>query len=257
MLRSKAVKWVVLSATVFSLAACGAAGDNNDTTEEQGMSPNAVERYDIRRSRNMQGDRDFGLLGSDRKGISPWQYRDQGFGIRENTRLVGVHTNTNARVGRKIADQLEMLDEVKQADVIVTDRNAYVALVLRKGKVVKPQGMSTRSNFDGDRFVELETHSYGGSRLDWGENDFDRHFKENVIRTVKSLSPRTSHVFVTANPEQVERMKRFIGKLEQGSPARSIIQQFNQTADSIFPIDPRTGDNDLTPGLQADRSDWE
>ncbi|GIQ68542.1 hypothetical protein DUZ99_00130 [Xylanibacillus composti] len=257
MLKSNALKLAVMSALVFSLAACGSASDRDDTTEDQGMSPNAVERYEIRRFRNLQGDRDFGLLGESRKDLSPWQYRDRGFGMRENTRLIGGHSNTNVRLGRTIADQLEMLDAVQEADVILTDRNAYVTLVLRDGLATRPRGFSTRSNFDGDRFVEMETHSYGGSKLNWGENDLAGGLKENVMRTVMSLSPRTSHVFVTANPEHLESMKRFIKELELGRPARSIIHDFNEAADRIFPIDPRTGDNDLTPGLQADRSDWD
>ncbi len=250
------VKLVVLSAVVLTLGACGAASNSNNHSEEQGMSPNAVERYDIHRTKNMQGDRDFGLLGADRRDISPWQYRDRGFGMRENTRLLGIHTNTHVQLGRSIADQLEVLDEVKEADVILTDRNAYVALVLHNGQAVRPRGFSTRSNFDGDRFVELDTHSYGGSRLNWGENDLAGSFKKNVIRTVQSLSPRTNHVFVTANPDNVQQMKQIIRELDRGGSARSIIDDFNEAADRIFPVDPLTGDNDLTPGLEADRSDW-
>ncbi|MED1738459.1 YhcN/YlaJ family sporulation lipoprotein [Bacillus swezeyi] len=109
--------------------------------------------------------------------------------------------NNNMEVADKAADKVAELKEVRNANVIVTENNAYVAVVL-KGN---PKGEVT-----GD-------------------------LKKKISNKVKEADKDINNVFVSANPDFVDRMRNYGDRIQNGEPIEGIFEEFGETINRIFP----------------------
>ncbi|TYS38926.1 YhcN/YlaJ family sporulation lipoprotein [Bacillus swezeyi] len=109
--------------------------------------------------------------------------------------------NNNMEVADKAADKVAELKEVRNANVIVTENNAYVAVML-KGN---PKGEVT--------------------------NDL----KKKISNKVKEADKDINNVFVSANPDFVDRMRNYGDRIQNGEPIEGIFEEFGETINRIFP----------------------
>ncbi|KUL15624.1 Lipoprotein YhcN [Bacillus paralicheniformis] len=109
--------------------------------------------------------------------------------------------DNNMEVADKAADKVAELKEVNHANVIVTNRNAYVAVVL-KGN---PKG------------------------------DVTNELKEKISKKVKDTDNNINNVFVSANPDFVDRMRNYGDRIQNGEPIQGIFDEFGETINRIFP----------------------
>ncbi|QBP40312.1 YhcN/YlaJ family sporulation lipoprotein [Paenisporosarcina antarctica] len=97
------------------------------------------------------------------------------------------------------ADKVVELDEVDSATVIITNNNAYVGAVL-----------------------ENETE------------DMDQ-IQEKIKEQVEATNANVNNVYVSVNPDFVERMTDYGNKIDEGKPVAGLFEEFNETVQRIFP----------------------
>ncbi|ANB57257.1 lipoprotein yhcN [Anoxybacillus sp. B7M1] len=112
-----------------------------------------------------------------------------------------TNQETRMEVAQTAADRVADLKEVSDANVIVANRTAYVAVILSnhlKGKMTK---------------------------------DVER----KIANTVKQTDPKIDNVFVSTNPDFVERMADYSQKLQQGRPVSGLFEEFSEMVRRVFP----------------------
>ncbi|TKH11459.1 YhcN/YlaJ family sporulation lipoprotein [Peribacillus simplex] len=105
------------------------------------------------------------------------------------------------RVSEDISNRVEALKEVSNANVIVTENNAYVGAVLKDG----------------------------------GEKDISNDLKERVADAVRGADPSVDQVYVSANPDFVQRMDGYANDIENGKPVEGFAEEFRELVTRIFP----------------------
>ena len=109
--------------------------------------------------------------------------------------------DNNMEVADKAADKVAELKEIRSANVITTNRNAYVAVVL-KGN---PKGNVTNE------------------------------LKEKISKKVKETDNNINNVFVSANPDFVDRMTNYGDRIQNGEPIEGLFEEFGETINRVFP----------------------
>ncbi len=142
--------------------------------------------------------------GRDDNNIRNVQYRQDDVDIRDdrngNNDFDRNNDNeTRMEVADKAADQITELDEVRT--VIVTNRNAYAAVVLRDGT----KGEVTDS------------------------------LEKKIADKVRATDPDIRNVFVSSNPDFNERMTDYGERINEGDPIDGLFEEFNETVRRIFP----------------------
>lgn len=97
------------------------------------------------------------------------------------------------------AAKIAELNSVKQANVLVTKRNAYVAAVL--------------------------------------ENDqqLTRDIEDQIANQVRATDPNIQNVYVSTNPDMMDRFNTYVLDVQQGRPVAGFVEQFNEIVYRIFP----------------------
>ncbi|MBG9587482.1 YhcN/YlaJ family sporulation lipoprotein [Cytobacillus firmus] len=119
----------------------------------------------------------------------------------ENVANRNKNNDTRMQVADEAQDKIENISEVRRANVIVTNRNAYVAVV-------------------------LDDNSKGEVRKD---------LEDQISDEVKSTDDNIRNVFVSSNPDFVERMGDYGDKIQSGKPIRGLFEEFNETVQRVFP----------------------
>lgn len=109
--------------------------------------------------------------------------------------------NTRMDVADEAADKVTDLKEVEDATVIVTENNAYVAAQLGGG--------------EGDK-LSKET-------------------EKKIADAVRNTDPEINDVFVSTNPDFIDRMQGYTDEIEKGNPVSGFVKEFNETIRRIFP----------------------
>jgi spore cortex protein len=90
---------------------------------------------------------------------------------------------------------------VKRAYVIVTDNTAYVAAELE-------------NNFEGKLTREVENR---------------------IADVVRKTDASIDNVYVSTNPDFINRMNNFVNDIGEGRPIRGLLDEFTETVRRIFP----------------------
>ncbi|MGG4264578.1 YhcN/YlaJ family sporulation lipoprotein [Peribacillus simplex] len=122
---------------------------------------------------------------------------------RRNTNNDNVNNNAtnDMRVSDDISNRVEALKEVKDARVIVTDDNAYVGAVLTDG----------------------------------GDKDVSNDLKKRIADAVRGADPSVDHVYVSTNPDFVQRMHNYANDIKNGKPVAGFADEFRDLVTRIFP----------------------
>lgn len=123
----------------------------------------------------------------------------------------GTETNTDKNGGNETklevaedaASRVVELDEVDSATVIVTDNNAYAAVVL------------------GDN------HN--------AEEDLTDELEDKIAEKVRGADTDIENVYVSLNPDFVERMTDYRTKINDGEPVEGLFEEFTESVKRVFP----------------------
>ncbi|WP_027087903.1 YhcN/YlaJ family sporulation lipoprotein [Cohnella panacarvi] len=127
---------------------------------------------------------------------------------RNNNNVIGLHGNSHMQMSDAIANHLAAMPEIDAAYVVMTDRNAYVAV--------------TQNNKGGG-------HVHG--------TGLSNSLKTKIADNVKSMSTSTQNVYVSANPDFASRMRNFAEETRQGHPIQGFLSEFNALVERIFPAE--------------------
>ncbi|PUB16586.1 YhcN/YlaJ family sporulation lipoprotein [Paenisporosarcina sp. OV554] len=114
----------------------------------------------------------------------------------------------NLELAQDASAKIDELEEVDSSTVIVTENNAYVAIVLNK-------------NPDGSEIAE------GSKELE--------QIEDKIGEKVKEVNADVDNVYVSINPDFVSRMDEYRKKVEQGKPVEGLFEEFGELTQRIFP----------------------
>ncbi|PEZ02730.1 sporulation protein [Bacillus sp. AFS018417] len=130
------------------------------------------------------------------------RYEGNNAGIQnDRNNRINDNNQTRLEVANKAADRIAELDEVDQANVIVTNNNAYVAVVLKNG-------------VQGNITDQLE---------------------KKIADQVRATDPDIRNVFVSSNPDFANRMRDYAEKIKRGEPVEGLVEEFNEAVKRVFP----------------------
>ncbi|MEB3100419.1 YhcN/YlaJ family sporulation lipoprotein [Ferviditalea candida] len=191
---------------------------------------------------------------------------------RRGTNYTTMHNNTRMEMSQAIADRIARMPEVDSAYVLLTDKNAYVAVVLdnarvgNRNNVTNINGMRTpdrtgvinRNRARGlTGYTGLTDNRINGGGAGAGVGNLvsprdgitgnrdtiygrttdtvTNGLKNKISQQVKAVKPDIRNVFVSANPEFVNRMTGYAQRFRNGQPLRGMILEFNTMVERIFP----------------------
>ena len=128
--------------------------------------------------------------------------RDVGFqpdGDENNN--VDNNNQSRLEVADKAADRIAKLNEVDTANVIVTNRKAYVAVVLKN-----------------------EANEEVPDRL-----------KKKISDQVKATDKDIRNVYVSSDPDFVNRMEGYGNQINEGTTRNGLFEDFTETVKRVFP----------------------
>jgi spore cortex protein len=220
---AKKMKWKTLMVTAtlstMLLAACGTDNANDTAMRNQdntlrnvNYNPNNNNGYP--NSNNNYGypnGNDNVMNGADRNNNRDHiTNRNNNDGInvnnRNNNRMNVNNRNDNQNrmaVADKAADKIVSMREVDQANVIVTDNNAYVA-------------------------AKLANHN--GNRL-------EKDIENKISDVVKSTDQNIDNVYVSVNPDFYERTTSYANDIRNGRPIAGFFDEFNTLVRRVFPTE--------------------
>ena len=129
------------------------------------------------------------------------QVKQQGVGMQQAQNLPqGTPIDNRVQIAKQAADRITRINGVKAANVLVTRSNAYVAAVVNTN-----QGQLT-SNLE-----------------------------HQIAQQVRATDPSIQNVYVSTNPEFVNRVNKYVADVGQGRPVSGFVEEFTVMVNRIFP----------------------
>lgn len=108
--------------------------------------------------------------------------------------------NQNLDVADDVAEKVAAMEEVDRANVLVTNRNAYVAVMLND------------------------------------ENDnLTNKVEKKIAKQVRDINKNIDNVYVSENPNFYDRMQGYGNDIREGRPISGFFDEFTETVQRIFP----------------------
>ncbi|WP_438448870.1 YhcN/YlaJ family sporulation lipoprotein [Gorillibacterium sp. sgz5001074] len=161
-----------------------------------------------------------------------------------------MHRNTKLAYDEKLSAAVSDVPGVAQGYVLVTDSNAYVALMTDHTATGTSGGQASRyeTNNTGtqDGFYDNRTGSNTVPDPDWiasGTNswgtvrdheDLSHPFKQTVALKVRELKPDVKDVFISANRDFINQVNKLSQEQWMGRSLDPFVQQFNAMCDQVF-----------------------
>lgn len=158
---------------IFSLAACA---NNNDTNNGNGTNDQTNTSDHTTTGESATGSDDV-----------------------NNNDMTNDNGKSKVEVADDAADKIAALDGVDSANVLVTNNNAYVGVVLNEG-------------------VE--------------END---EMKNKIADEVRSVHSEFNNVYVSFNPDVADRFTEYGDQIRSGEPVEGFFEEVMTSIDRMFP----------------------
>jgi YhcN/YlaJ family sporulation lipoprotein len=138
-----------------------------------------------------------GQQGNNNVGQTDVGYRHVGYNTINNR----TDQDVRIQVANEAANRVIKLEEVRQANVIVTNQNAYVSVMLNDN----PKG------------------------------DLTKDIEAKIAREVKATDDHIDNVFVSTNPDFLDRMNDYGYRIQQGEPVQGLFDEFSELVRRVFP----------------------
>ncbi|QFT89186.1 Lipoprotein YhcN precursor [Bacillus sp. THAF10] len=148
---------------------------------------NNVDNYGADNNQNDALNVNYDNMGRYNRNMNPTRVND-----RNEARLA---------VADEACDKITALNDVESCNIIVTNRNAYVAAVL-----------------EGNESTELS-----------------KEIEDKIANQVRKSDPDIRNVYVSVNPEFVDRMDGYANDIRRGRPVGGFFDEFTQFVERIFP----------------------
>jgi YhcN/YlaJ family sporulation lipoprotein len=111
-----------------------------------------------------------------------------------------TNVDNRIQIADQAAEKIVKVKGVRQANVLVTQRNAYVAAV-----------------------------------VDANQGQLSPETEAQIAKQVRATDPNIQNVYVSTNPEFVDRVNRYVTDIGQGRPVAGFFEEFNEMVQRIFP----------------------
>ena len=120
--------------------------------------------------------------------------------VDEKVSIPSTH-DTKVETADEAADKITELTDVDSATVLVTNHNAYVAVVLK----------------------------------DTTMKEATKELEDKIAEEVRSSNSAIENVYVSLNPDFVERMTGYREKVNAGEPVEGFFDEFSEAMKRVFP----------------------
>lgn len=207
------MKWRALLTVSFllSLLLSGCGTENNSTDDTALQSQDDYELRSVRYNTNDSiglNTNAYDTANNDNN-YNAATNRDVDDNARANqddrtNNIRNVNNNENRMdVADKAADKIVEMREVDQANVIVTNNNAYVAAKL----------------------------------TDNASNKLSKNVEKKISDLVKSTNRDIDHVYVSVNPDFYNRTTSYVNDIRDGRPIEGFFDEFSTLVRRVFPTE--------------------
>lgn len=231
----KWVHYLLVFVFILALTGCGKGGTG------AGMSANSDHSGYDRDSRNNENPT-LGVKNRPDSGVTGLNLEAGKPSGRVQLDSNNPHSSETMRFDPTIEQELSKIEGVESARVILTEVNAYVAVVLKgvqhpdQGKVApyshQIDNKSGRGLFGSDLGLQMNWNDQGGLTM---------NVRDEIIRKTLSLAPpQIQKVYVTANPNFAARVQFYSEEEKRAGNLLNYKNEFNTLVQHAFPADANT-----------------
>jgi YhcN/YlaJ family sporulation lipoprotein len=157
------------------------------------------------------------------------------------------HDNKQLTYSKVLSDRVNDVNGVNTAIVMVTDHNAYVAILI-DNTAASTKGNSRETNNQGTNTGIYnpnapDTDYMQPNSLNTGVNNYEtainhdllaHRFKQRIAEKVRSLQPHLMDVYISANRGFVNEMNNYAQESWKGNSLAPYIPKFNQLVTKVF-----------------------
>ena len=140
---------------------------------------------------------------------------------------------TKLEVAKDAADRITELEGVKSASVIVTDRNAYAAVVLEGDHTVN--NADNKDNVNNNDNTAADKNNGTNNDLNNADHVLSPDLENKIAEKVREANDNIQNVYVSLNPEFVERMTGYVERINKGEPVQGFFGEFTESIQRVFP----------------------
>lgn len=185
--------------------------------------------------------------GSTRDDLSPEQ--NKGYSPGASTRSVESHDNTKLEFSQSISREVEALNGVNSAIVMLTDRNIYCAIMIDGTAAGTTGGSGKRKETNNSgtslgRYNPFTFNQYADPNdLATGINNYEtvedpdglsRNFTGTIADTIRRSAPAGRNIYVTANRDFINQLNSYAQESWSGRPLDTYVDEFNRSAELLF-----------------------
>ncbi|MGD6843943.1 YhcN/YlaJ family sporulation lipoprotein [Bacillus infantis] len=97
------------------------------------------------------------------------------------------------------------------------------------------QKVEAMKEVDNAVVITAGSKAYAAVKLANGDGDVNEEMKKKVSDQVQAADQNINEVFVSSNPDFMERMRGYRDDIQNGNPVRGLFDQFSETVQRIFP----------------------
>lgn len=153
------------------------------------------------------------------------------------------HLSKTFRFAPEISSTIEQMPGIDKAAIMITEANAYVALVMDGHNIDKESHSDMMAHSISPKGgVGLFGTDKGINRLNWSDPGGLSHAMASRIsgHVLAMSQPAVQKVFVSANPNFVQRIRFYSMENERGIDLSVYMNEFNTMIQRVFPSDHNT-----------------
>jgi hypothetical protein len=178
--------------------------------------------------------------------------------IQEGSRLYGSqqaggilnHKNTTLQYSRDLSNKVAGLPGVRAAIVMLTDYNAYAAVLIDNSvHGVRGPDSKKETNHAGTSIGTYDPDTFNEAVKNWelasGTNNYEtvEHqeninpaFKQKIAIAIRLANPKVIDVYISANRDYINQLNAYAIESWRGQPLDRHLNEFNATANRLFAI---------------------
>jgi hypothetical protein len=226
-------RWLILAVSLLlALTGCGGEGTG------AGMSANSDRSLYDRDSRNNENP-SLGVKNRPNAEVSKLEHEFVG---RDQLDPNNPHYTESMQFAPAIAQQLAKMPGIESAQVILTDVNAYVAVKLKGIQHSDQNNMATDSHSISGKSGRGLFGSGVGLQMNWADTGgLTMSMNDEITKKTLDLAPaQIQKVYVTANPNFVERVRFYSEEEKRNGSWINYKHEFNTLVQHAFPADTNT-----------------
>lgn len=133
----------------------------------------------------------------------------------------------------RAAEQIVKIPGVRQANVLITENNAYVAAILDAPAGNERTGVGPNFRTEPRGGAAPDGRTARGSNM--RDEPLSPQIKNAIADKVRQAVPGIQNVYVSTNPDFVDRVNNYADDLREGRPIEGLWEEFSEMVQRVFP----------------------